>query len=482
VRSLAARRPGAARAFAIAVSLLGLAGCGQSAAPEAAAAPPPLCQAAAGANPTVVGPIASVAPGDPSHDYPWGATQADLSGHDYVEEEYFFCGLAPVGTYTTRMIVRRPAAAAAFNGAVLVEWLNVTSDYDWDLLWQRSYEHIMKAGYAYVGVSAQRVGIYATPNGLKAWSPQRYAQLSIPQGASLDSTFIADPASYSIYTQALRALKSPQGLSPLGGLAAKWVIASGGSQSGGTIVVYYDAFQALERVADGFLPFIISQSSLNAAVGSDLQTNVEYPVISEVVRTPYFLVNSETDPSFVRQPDSNYFRLWEVAGATHEDQDLMDVQRPLILRDLGIDLQATDKSCADPPRSRIPFRYAMNAAMDHLLAWLQSGALPPSGPPFQYDAAGDLVRDSYGNVLGGIRLPQQVVPTAVNRRDNPGTCMLEGQHVPFSDDLLRSLYPSHAAYVTGVTHVAQADVAAGYLLPDDAAETLSAAQGAAVPP
>ena len=74
-----------------------------------------------------------------------------LGPANYLQEEYFLSGTArayqPVGTwgsdgkwtaelsgatapYTTRMIVRRPADRAAFNGTVVVEWLNVSAGLD----------------------------------------------------------------------------------------------------------------------------------------------------------------------------------------------------------------------------------------------------------------------------------------------------------------------------------------------------------------
>src|SRR5437762_6983397 len=116
-------------------------------------------------NPTVTGPISvSVPLGDPSHDYPQLATQADLAGNGYVEEEYFFSGVAnryntptlQTGTiissgnpYTSRMIVRRPTDPAKFNGVVVVEWVNVTPGYNFDLLWQASADFFIREGYAY---------------------------------------------------------------------------------------------------------------------------------------------------------------------------------------------------------------------------------------------------------------------------------------------------------------------------------------------
>ena len=143
--------------------------------------------AAAAPTPTVVGPIpATAALGDPSHGYPFFASHHDLAAQGYVEEEFFFSGTAntyaisglntaTVATsgnpYTTRLVVRRPVKPGKFNGTVIVEWYNVSNSYDQEVDWIQTYAHLMRSGYAWVGVSAQRAGVHSAVTGLKAWSP-----------------------------------------------------------------------------------------------------------------------------------------------------------------------------------------------------------------------------------------------------------------------------------------------------------------------
>ena len=58
----------------------------------------------------MIGPIPATArPGDPSHNYPFFATDQDLRAFGYVEEEYFIEGTAGGHQYKTRIVVRRPA-------------------------------------------------------------------------------------------------------------------------------------------------------------------------------------------------------------------------------------------------------------------------------------------------------------------------------------------------------------------------------------
>jgi hypothetical protein len=128
-------------------------------------------------SPTLVGPIpANVAPGDPSHDYPYFTPVADLSGFGYMEEEYFIEGTASrystpsllTGSvissghpYKTRLVVRRPINKRRANGIVLFEWQNVSAGYELDAHWGPSWPHLVMNGYTWVGISAQRVGVLA---------------------------------------------------------------------------------------------------------------------------------------------------------------------------------------------------------------------------------------------------------------------------------------------------------------------------------
>src|SRR6202008_4296577 len=61
--------------------------------------------------------------------------------------------------YTTGRVVLPPADRSQFNGAVLVEWLNVSGGVDAPAVWMMAHREIIRAGYAYVAVSAQRVGV-----------------------------------------------------------------------------------------------------------------------------------------------------------------------------------------------------------------------------------------------------------------------------------------------------------------------------------
>ena len=427
-------------------------------------------------NPTVTGPIPVNVPlGDPSHDYPQLATQLDLPSYGYVEEEFFLEGAATryatpdfadgtvISTghpYKTRMIVRRPVSPKGFNGTVLVEWLNVTSGYNLDALWLTSYAHILREGYAYVGVSVQRVGIHQPGSGLISWSPVRYSDLDVTDGG----TILDDSLCYDIWSQAAQAIWEPQGVDPLGGLSPDILIATGASQSQGRLVSYHNSIHPLTNIFDGYMLYL--------GVGGLLRTDLDPKVIK---------LNTENDVVFLgeffaRQPDSDRLRTYEVAGASHVGRAEPNLRLELLIRD---SLPIADTSnCELPPFSRVPTSHVANAAFDHLVRWVSAGTEPPTAPPI--DASWNppwvvVARDAYGNALGGIQLSQHAVPTATNTGVNgpfwPSFCFLFGSHEPFDAEILDSLYPNHGKYVSQVVQVVNENLADGYIVNFDARET-----------
>ena len=108
------------------------------------------------------------------------------------------------------MLVRQPADPSKFSGNVLVEWLNVSGGVDADPEWVSLQDEIVRAGDAWVGVSAQRIGVEGGPvlvsvkgvpgadpagKGLKKIDPARYGTLEHP----------GDAFSFDIFTQVARA-------------------------------------------------------------------------------------------------------------------------------------------------------------------------------------------------------------------------------------------------------------------------------------
>jgi hypothetical protein len=472
-------RPSPWRPRAVLLAAL-TASAGLFAAPAVAVPPgpngePPRASTATGATvaaPAVTGPIARTSPvGDAAHGYPFLASDVDLAKAGYVEEEYFISGQATRynanGTttatvtstghpYSTRIVVRRPTAPAKFNGTVIAEWMNVSNSWDQEVDWFQTHEHLLKEGYAWVGVSAQRVGLHSA-TGLKAWSPTRYGALDVTAG----NTITDDTLSYDVFSQAVKAIRSPAGLDPLGSLAAPdYVIATGHSQSAGRLRTYANSVQPLANILDAFI--------LHGGGGA-MRTDLP---------TPIFRINSEGDISFgigngARAADSPTFRNWEVAGASHGDWKLITDYGPLRFRDQGSypgGYPGQPQTCTLPSLSRVPSHMVQNALTDHTFRWVAYGIQPPSAPVVTTatPAGGAITRDSYGLAQGGIRLSQHEAAIRVNSGTNSGGgfCALDGSSLPLTDAQLATLYPTVQSYVDKVVATTLDNAAKGYIVKD----------------
>ncbi len=448
------------------------------AAPAAAVPPGPNGEAprpstAIGANvpaPAVAGPVANTSPvGDPAHGYPFLASDVNLASAGYVEEEFLISGQASrytiTGTatatiansghpYATRIVVRRPVSPARFNGTVIAEWMNVSNQWDQEVDWFQSHEHFLREGYAWVGVSAQRAGLHSA-TGLRTWSPSRYGALDVTVGNTIND----DALSYDVFSQAVKAVRAPAGVDPLGPLAAPdYVIATGHSQSAGRLRTYANSIQPLANILDA-----VVLHGGGGAMRTDLPT-------------PIFRINSEGDIASgigngARAADSPIFRNWEVAGASHGDWKLITDYGPLRKRDIGTypgGYPGEPNTCALPSLSRVPQHMVQNALYDHTFNWVAYGIAPPSAPVITTTGTNTVVRDSLGLGLGGIRLAQHEAPLRVNSGSNtgPGFCFLDGSSVPLTDAQLATLYPTVQSYVDEVVEVTLANAAKGYIPSD----------------
>lgn len=432
--------------------------------------------------PTVIGPVPSSPIGDLDRNYPYLATNVDLASRGYVEEEFFIEGIARrydtpeletgaeldgAAPYRTRVVVRRPAAAEDFSGVVAVEWYNVTGQADVEYDWFNAYDYVLRSGWAWVGVSAQRVGVDA----LREWSPERYGTLDVTDEGRVEPQ---DALSFDIYSQAVQALRIPSDVAPLGDLEPRVVIATGHSQSGRFLAVYHNSVHPLHRVVDGF-----SIRGTSTPVRKDLDVKV-------------FRLMAEGDVSTRQQsqePDTDHFRRWEAAGTSHVATRDQSGTLPVRARDLRTSGPAdlsppvpvtttTPGNCERNRFSRIPFEHIMNAAYDHLVRWIEDDVPPPIGPRLEWANDSTKARNEHGNALGGIRIPEHEVPIAVNTGDNPGPgfCRLMGSYEAFDSNLLRTLYPTPEAYVTAIEGETRRMLDEGFLLPEDAETTLREAR------
>jgi len=388
--------------------------------------------------------------------------------------------------YNTRVIVRAPADAADFSGTVIVEWLNVSGGVDANPEWASVFEEIVRAGHAWVGVSAQRIGIEGGPvlvavegfpgaedqgKGLKVIDPERYGSLEHP----------GDGYAFDIFTQVARAIRTGAGLN---GLAPQRLIAAGESQSAFALVSYYNGVQPLAEAFDAF--FVHSRGAIGlplVAPGESADIAGAISGTPAIFRTdqdaPVLDIQTEGDVASIlnsyaaRQPDSEQFRLWEIAGTAHADAHLVGANAELL--DCGV------------PINDGPMHVVAKAALRALTTWLADGTPPASAPRLDM-AEGEspqVRRDPDGIALGGIRTPPVDVPVATLSGapgPNPSTiCLLLGSTVPFSDARLAELYPSSAEYQQRYEAAADATIEAGFVLAEDRDALLAFADPSNIP-
>jgi len=427
------------------------------------------------ARPLVTGPIA------PGGDKPTGfndnAGLDDLLGNDYVEEEYFFEGkvigkLSEAGAtgfhrYKTRMLVRRPARKQRFKGTVVVEWMNVSGGFDAEAIWPGAQEYLMRKGVAFVSIDAQPIGV----THLAGWDPARYGSLSHPaEGAGVEvctpaglciNVIVGDTVSDQIFGQAAAAIRDPAGINPLGELEPKRVIAFGASQSGRRLTDYVNQFHAGHQLFDAYLIHVgggeVTESSARV-----LKLN------SEREAEGYF-------PN--RQPDSESFRYWEVAGVGHSTPH---VYRTLFTNVVPRAFGFPVPHPCELPLGIVPHEHVLHAALDHLQRWIKRGTPPPSAPLLEITPGNPptMLRDEHGNALGGIRLPHVDVPTGRHVAvGNPPIeiCNSFPGFEAFDETKLDALYPSHKGYVTKVREAIRRARKDGFLLIPDARTTLQEA-------
>lgn len=435
---------------------------------------------------TVTGPV----PGDPQTS---GAST--LAGTGYVEEEFFVTGRArafePEGTltddgrwtltetgdapFTTRILVKRPAEAENASGVVVVEWNNVSAGFDSTPDWTYSSAELLRAGHVHVGVSAQKGGVDEASGGLAssfgspltATDPERYGELSHP----------GDDYSYDLFGQIGALIRTPpEGeVDPLAGLPRDHVIAAGESQSAFRLTSYVNGVHPIDRVFDGF--FVHSRGGGAAPIvsaGDGLTSALQGSVrIRDDLDEPVLVLSTETDLTRLgyasaRQPDSERFRSWEIAGTAHADAFLLGGDPAAAASLLG---------CSAPVNDG-PQHLALKAAVANLVEWVTNGDPPPRGGLIDLTDDQDIARDEDGNALGGIRLPPVEVPVATLSGESSEAnvlCGLFGSTTPFPPAELTDRYGSRENYLERYERALDQSIEDGFVLDTDRSTALAEA-------
>jgi Alpha/beta hydrolase domain len=387
--------------------------------------------------------------------------------------------------------VLTPSDSARFNGTVLVEWLNVSGGIDAPAVWMMAHREMLRAGYAYVAVSAQRVGVEGGENlmgidmSLKSQDSQRYSALHHP----------GDAYAYDIFSQAGRLARNEE---VLRGLSAEHVIALGESQSALFLTTYINAVDPLAQVYDGFLVhsrFGTAAPLDGASIFEALESNSSQPVAFRPdLRVPLVTIITETDLfggrrqgyHSARQPDNQRLRVWEIAGTAHADNYTIQVA-PIdtgsaALADVVAAYEPTNMLMGQQLQHYINFapqhHYVLQAALSQLHNWVSTNRPPPSGAIIELDG-GQPVLDEHGLARGGVRTPWVDVPIArtsgVGGEESTMSSIF-GSGELFDAVTVQRLYPGgEADYLGRFGASLDATIRSGFLLAADREEILELA-------
>jgi hypothetical protein len=118
-------------------------------------------------------------------------------------------------------------------------------------------------------------------------------------------------------------------------------------------------------------------------------------------------------------------------------------------------------------------RYAVNAAFSAMTSWINTGASPPRAERISVSRENsgepDIVTDSHGNALGGMRNVYLDVPVATYMDSSPGpaVCTNLGRKEIFSWQKLESLYGNSENYASRVDQRLESLVENGWLTNKD---------------
>jgi hypothetical protein len=443
------------------------------------------------ATPTVRGPVQGGAHGRAFNQWPW-----PLREYGYKQAEYFVSSKAKAyeasaapARYKTRIQVFRPIDPRRFSGTAIVEWSNVTAQYDIPLGWVWMHPYAMRQGDVVVTVSAQEVGVcgdkspapgteVCSPTSLKGWDSQRYGSLHHP----------GDDYSFDIFSQAVRAVRArPRGVNPVAGLRVRHVIGYGQSQSAQRLGGYLcNGADRGGRVLDAVV--------IDADLGAALSCRPRVPTIQ---------LWSEESAKPVATTSGQNHRIWMLPGAPHEDRWQAAYQQKWTNHNnLGqkpdppgnASMQASAGDYGQPPTpsattppnclpdgDAYPRRYAVDAAVQASREWVVRDMPAPTvrsiefeggAPPAPFTTAASFQRDENLNTLGGVRSPVLDVPVATYEGT---TCGLFGVTIPFTPVQLALRYPSQASYVAKMHASIEDQVRKGLLLPLDGADLMDRA-------
>lgn len=444
-----------------------------------------------------------------------GTEHSDLDKYGYVEEEFYLQGVAPAITaagknlfeapYTTRILVRKPADPARFNGTVVIEpfsWFGERG-----AGWILTRDYLLRRGYAYIGYTlsintpavdpkfisdnptaeAEAIAQYGRIvnfDFMRRFDYARYAPLGtyydperFTRGNGPDP-FV--PQSQGIAAQLALLLKTNAAQSPLAGLDVRRVYVNSWAVTAQVWMDYLDQGRHQQWRMPDASPLIDAYMTGRMAYGE---------VGGDVIRlprqmpdgVPFVTVYSQSEVmhdviegiNLPPDTDSPQVRYYEVTGMPH-----------LRLADLGTEHTeqlAADIGKGDDPRCRTlydePAELVVSALLDGMDRWVREARPMPKAPRVAREGKAAVRDPATGNLQGGVRPPWVQVPSATYLTEQETGCgLIYDTKVAYSKDALRQRYGSFSHYEQAFEEAKNLSIKEGYLLPEDAASLRSIAK------
>lgn len=457
-------------------------------------------------------PMPNVLPVPPSGKVPLssaereGTEYLDLAKAGYQEEEYYLSGIAPAITakgeilfdapYITRILVRKPKDPARFNGTVIIDpftWFGERG-----ASWILTRDYLVRKGYAYVGYTLNINKPEQDPKFLPTDLPkdiERYAGIVnfefmrnfdyaryAPLGFYFDPERfrrgdVVDPfvpQSQGVGAQLAMLLKSNNPDGPMAGLHVDRVYVNSWAVTAQVWMDYLDQGRHQQwRMPDGqpLIDAYMTGRMSYGEVGGDvirvprsMPDDAPFVTIFTQSELRYNAVNGIPLPPDTDRPPLRYY---EVPGTPH--------LRPEDVGTGEIEPVAADVGKGDDPRCTTlydePVEFIASALLDGMDQWVRNGTPMPKAPRVKRKG-NDVARDpTTGNLIGGVRLPWIVAPSAVYMVEEETHCGIAyDTKIPYSAERLRKMYGTYANYRKKYETAKAEAVKQGYLLAKDAAE------------
>lgn len=366
-----------------------------------------------------------------------------LPEYNYISREYLISGTACGEPYCTRILLRCPADPSKFTGFVVEEPSHLwggTSIWRHINRWlmrsgkcklfvvqlQRIFSNKLNQGHAWLEVDSQAPSAISK---VKRMDPDRYHNIRFIPGPLAEDfaehipfqTDVTKEELWSIYdgfkarwwpatTQSPEILAAASYALRSGqlGIKANRVVLTGLSQTGGLTRRFITHSSHL-RLPDGELPF---DAFIPCQSGGDALPDLPGAKIIELLGESEFQtvrlpcgIGGQLRETTHRRPDSDGFRLYEIAGMGHREsryQSKIDAKRWS-----GADLKGAKWST-------FANSFIYHAVFEAVEQWTGNDNIPPPpGATLETKGSTDeIVRDVLGNARGGVRTLHTSVPLA----------------------------------------------------------------------